>query len=187
MAHQSQTKALVYRSTIQPSLIRQSLRRRGLLAAFGAIGILFGGTCLTATQLRAWGIPIFFGGLTLIALGILPYKRLLRLQTKPHELHYDGMFLLFIQQGKPLFKIPEESIERVDYKEKESLYGMGILLKKPIEKKVKVLDAQFDYAAFTRHSQKHFEGADLFLPYFSKRTCQEVKELINRLESDHAS
>lgn len=143
--------------------------------------IILGGTLLPLEQLKIWGIPIFFVGIILIAIGLLPYRQLTRLQLKPHELRYDGHFLLFLKQGKPLFKIAEESVEKIEYVEKETLYGLAIRLKRPLEEKVRVLQPRFNFAAFASDSAQRFEGCDLFLPYFTKRTCEELKTRLNEV------
>ncbi len=181
MDHQSTREKLTIRTAIKPDLIRATLRRGGWLAAAGALMILFGGTMLPLPYLKIWGIPIFFGGLILIAVGWLPYRQLQRLQMKPHELEYDGVCFLFVKEGKPLFKIPEKSIAKLGYVEKEHMYGLAIWLKKPVEEKVRVLQARFNFERFVSDSASRFQGCDLFLPYFTESS---VKYL---LESDHAS
>jgi len=144
--------------------------------------ILLGGTVLPLEQLKFWGIPIFISGITLIAIGLMPYKRLSQLQLKPHEIHYDGEALLFCKQGGALFKIQESSIAKMEYREKEKLYGIAIFLKRPIEEPVKVLQSQFNFEAFSVHSAEHFEQCDLFFPYFSASCCQELLSHLNHLD-----
>lgn len=181
MDDQSTREKVTIRTAIKPELIRATLRRGGWIAAAGALMILFGGIMLPLSFLKIWGIPIFFGGLILIAIGWLPYRQLQRLEIKPNELSYDGEYFLFVKGGKPLFKIPEKSIEKLKYVEKELIYGVAIWLKKPVEEKVRVLQARFNFESFVSDSASRFQGCDLFLPYF---TASALKHL---LESDHAS
>lgn len=136
--------------------------------------LILGGTILPLELLSLWGIPFFLLGLFFIALGLLPYRKLTQLQLKPHEIHYDGEILHFLKQGKPLFAVASVSIEKIAFVEKEHLYGLGIWLKRPIEAKIKVLQPHFNFAAFTLDSMHRFEGCDLFLPFFSERTCKEL-------------
>jgi hypothetical protein len=148
-----------------------------VIGGSGALLILWGGTFLSSEQLAIWGIPIFLSGIALIAIGLLPYRRLVQLQLKPHEIHYDGTTLVFCKQGLPLLKICESSIEKIAYLEKKHLYGLGIWLKRPIEQKVKMLQQpRRRLVSFFRHNL--FEGCDLFLPYFSARTYLELTTLL---------
>ena len=64
----------------------------------------------------------------------------------------------------------------------EILYGMAIWLKRPIGDRVKVLEPHFNFAVFTAHSAEHFQGCDLFLPYFSERTIGEFQQVRGQLE-----
>lgn len=127
-------------------------------------------------MISLFGIPIFITGLALIAIGLLPYRRLLRLQLKPHEIHDEGEYLIFLQQGKPLFKICKKNIQKIAFLKKENIYGLGVWLKRPLEEKIKVLQPNFDFAAFMADSVQRFEGCDLFLPYFTERSCEEIKD-----------
>ncbi len=173
-----------FRSAVKPELIRSTLSRRGWVAVLGASLIVLTGTVLPFDWIKLWGLPLFLIGLVLVAFGILPYRKLSRLQLHPHRLEYDGEFFHFLKQGKPLFKIPEISVDHITFLEKELLYGVAVYLKKPAPEKVVVLDKRFDIEAFVEDSKRRFDGCDLFLPYFSKKTVQDLKAL---LESDHAS
>ncbi len=176
MDDQSTREKLTIRSAIKPSLKEGTLKKGGWIAAAGAIAILLGGTLLPLTYLKFWGLPIFLSGLILIAIGWLPFRRLQRLEIKPHSLEYDGEYFLFVKDGKPLFRIPKKSISMLKYVEEKDMYGVGIWLKKPIEEKVAVLQKRF-----MNESVYQTGGCDLFLPYFTENS---VKLL---LESDHAS
>ncbi|MCC5832066.1 MAG: hypothetical protein JJU12_03380 [Chlamydiales bacterium] len=180
MGYQSTREKLTIRTAVKPELIRATLKRGGGIAAAGALMILLGGTLLPLPLLKIWGIPIFFGGLILIAIGWLPYRELQRLELKPNELAYDGTYFHFVKGGKPLFKIPEKSIAKLEYVEKDQLYGAAIRLKKPVEEKVVVLQRRFNFERFVSDSSSRFHGCDLFLPYFTE---SGIKLL---LESDHA-
>jgi len=173
MVHQSTFKI---RSSIKPKLLRVTLKKGALIGGAGALTLLLAGTLLPLEQLKIWGLPALVVGFVLISVGLLPYRKLTRLELKPHELHYDGEFFLFLQQGKPLFKIPEESVEKMCYVEKEQMYGIAIWLKRPIEEKVRVLQPHFQFEAFVSDSAQRFEGCDLFLPYFTERSWKELED-----------
>ncbi|MFZ0565073.1 MAG: hypothetical protein WAM28_02660 [Chlamydiales bacterium] len=177
MDYQSKKETYTIRSSISPQLIGRTLKKGGFIAAAGAFLIILGGTFLPINQLKIWGIPIFLVGMVLIAIGFLPFKKLYRVQCKPHELSYDGESFIFLERGKPLFKIPEASIQKIAYLEKNNLYGLAIWLKHPIVEKVRVLQPHFDIEAFTRDSATRFEGCDLFLPYFTQRSWQNMESV----------
>ncbi|NGX61748.1 MAG: hypothetical protein K940chlam9_01237 [Chlamydiae bacterium] len=124
--------------------------------------------------MKIWGIPLFFTGLILIAIGILPYRRLTRIQLKPHEFHYDGQSLHYYEQGKPQLRIPQNSIESLSYVEKDELYGLLIKLKRPFQEKIAILNNRFDLESFLTKSAEKFPEGDLFLPYFSERSFKEA-------------
>ncbi len=146
--------------------------------------IMLGGTLLPLALLKIWGAPLFCVGMTCISIGLLPYRKLTRLQLKPHAIHSSGHELIFLKSGKPLFKVLLGSLEKIEYLEKEETYGLGLWLKRPVEAKVKVLQPRFNFSRFTQRSMEEFEGCDLFLPYFSKHAYLRAKAL---LEPDHAS
>ncbi len=177
MANQPTRESITFRSAIKPELMHLALKKGGGVAVAGALIILLSGMLLPLAYLKIWGIPLFFAGLLLIAIGWLPYRQLQRLQIKPHELQCDGEHLLFVKDGKPLLKIPEKSIAEIKYVENTPFYGMGILLKKPIVEQVKILQRRLNFEV------SRF-GCDIYLPYFTQRSVDELKDL---LESDHAS
>jgi hypothetical protein len=90
--------------------------------------------------------------------------------------------LLFLRQGKALFKIPEMSIEKMQYREKSLLYGLAIWLKYPTPEKVHIVQPRFNIEAFVKDSAHQFEGCDLFLPYFSKRACDQLQSILTPQE-----
>jgi hypothetical protein len=177
MVHQLEKEKYVYRSTIYTDLLILTLKRGAILGGSGALLLVLGGTILPLEMLSLWGIPFFLVGLFFIGIGWLPFRQLSKLQIKPHEIHYDGSFLIFLKQGTPLFKIASISINKISYVKREHLYGLGIWLKKPIEKKVQVLQSHFNFAAFMSDSIHSFEGCDLFLPFFSEYSCKELAEV----------
>ena len=89
-------EALVVRSCIQTSLLSFILKRGALLGGSGVLLLIFGGTFLPLEILSVWGVPLFFIGMTLVTGGLLPYRKLNRLQLRPHEIHCDGKNLFFL-------------------------------------------------------------------------------------------
>ncbi len=170
------TEREIYRSAIRSQLLNHSLKRGAILGGAGALLLIIGGTFLPLSLLKIVGIPLFLTGMALIALGLWPYRQLSRLQLHPHLLQVDAESLTFKRNGKPLMQIPLTCLEKMDYLEKEDLYGIGIWLKKQSREKIKVLQPHFDGAAFMAHSQQQFEGCDLFMPYFTEATWKEIRE-----------
>jgi hypothetical protein len=177
-----QSKRAIWRSSITTQLLNLTLKRGGWLGGGGAFLLIGSGIFLPLPLLKILGIPLFVTGILLIAIGWLPYRKLVQSQLKPDEIHYDGSSLFFLRRGKPLFQIEERSIQKLAYLKKEEGGGIGVWLKKPVERKVKVLQPRFDYAAFSAWSYQ--QGAcDLFFNYFSERSCEE---LTTQLGLDHA-
>ena len=178
---QSEKETLSVHSSISTDLLNRALKKGAWLGGIGGLLLIWGGTLLPLALLKIWGIPLFCTGMACISTGLLPYRKLTRLQLKPHAIHSHGDEWIFLRSGRPLLKIPLCSLEKMTYIEKDKIYGLGLWLKCPIVEKVKVLQPYFNYATFTKQSRKKFEGCDLFLPYFSKRVAKAL------LEQDHAS
>lgn len=163
---------ILVRSCVKPSILRSTLFRGISIAIAGILIILGSGALLPLFLIRVFGLPLLFLGFALMAFGLLPYRRLSKLERSPYEIAYDETHFLFLRNKKPLFKVPLEIFEKIDYVEKGKLYGMGIKMKKPIKDKVIIFDKTIDFATFFSTS----EGYDLFLPYFSKSASEEVTE-----------
>jgi hypothetical protein len=168
---------LKLRSTVKPELLRHKLFQGTFIGGAGALVILIEGTTFPRELLKIWGLPIMILGFLLISIGLLPYRRLTRLETKPHELTIDEHSVIFSRWGKPLLKIPLKSIEKSEYLERAHLYGLGIHLKQPVSKKIAILQPGFNISSFIAKSTTDF-GCPFFFPYFSKHSCHELEELL---------
>lgn len=104
--------------------------------------------------------------LLLITLGLRPYRLLTQLESKPHELAFDGKSYIFAKKGSPLFSIPKENIGSLSYFEKELTYGIAIQLVGNVD-----LLQKFDLPSFVTDSRMRAE-CDLFLPYFTKSSLE---------------
>jgi hypothetical protein len=114
----------------------------------------------------------------MITLGLLPYKRLKRLEEKPNTITIEGEeWLHFSAKGKSLFSIPIPSIDHISYTNKTNHYGIAVFLKDPLPKKLRVQDTHFDLAAFYKQSHNQYQ-CDLFLPYFSQRSFNALQEYL---------
>lgn len=162
-------KTTVYRSCIPTRLLESTLKRGSILGIAGALLLVIGGTIIPLEQLTLWGGPFFLLGLFFIALGLVPYKKLAHLQLKPHEIHTHNGQLTFLKQGKPLFHLDCRSIAKIAYLEKEHLYGVGIWLKRPLEK-----NSLFFQKKKRVSGSGLMQECDLFLPFFTQKTAEEL-------------
>lgn len=160
---------LTIRSAITSELHKKILFKGSFLSFLGFIPLLYGSLRMDAATLSTWGIPLFFLGISLIMFGMVPYKRVTELQKHPNELHLlDDRTIRYDHMGKKTMTIPLSALERVEYLERDGIYGIKLYLKKSPEKKLIVHDPRFSINRFENASRKKY-GCDLFLPYFSKR------------------
>lgn len=162
--------------------MHHTLVRGTILGAFGIILILLGGIFLPPRLLQYLGLPILMLGGALILWGMLPYKKLRRLEIKPYELiAFENKQLQYLAAGKPLLTIPSASIERISYFESGNDYGITIALKKPIPEKIRIQDSHFHFEEFQEKSRSRY-CSDLFLPYFSERSCNLLNNFMNEAQ-----
>jgi len=144
------------RSSIKPTLKRKVLMRGTLIAGLGGIILLYCGVFTPAETLEQWGMIPFLLAVILITVGLLPYRKLTRLETTPHEIvgYTNDRLDVFLKKRKR-HSIPLDAIEGLHYIEKKDRYGIEL------------------YTA---------EG-NLFLPYFSERACRSLREWLSDLET----
>lgn len=169
-------ETITIRSGVLAPVMRQALMRGSLLAGIGVLSLLIGGAFLPVDLMKVWGPFLFLFGVALITWGLLPYKRLKRLEENPYTLTGEGTsWLHFSARGKALFSIPIVSIDHIDYLDQGNVYGIAVLLKEPLIQKLVVDDPNFDLGDFRRRSLKT-HSCDLFLSYFSKRSFLALEE-----------
>lgn len=131
-------------SKIKP-IIKKRLLIKGTILSFIGITLLIGmGTFAPVSMLSSWGIPTFFIGIFLIGGGLIPYRKLTRLETCPHQLLLNNNSLTFISTRGNHVVVPYEAVEKVSYIETRNRYGIRLELK---------------------------EGDPLFFPYFLDDSC----------------
>lgn len=155
---------------------------RGSILGFAGISLwLFGGIFLPMNVLSFYGWPIFILGGLLIIVGLLPYRKLLRLENKPHEVIVtDTEELFFALQGIPTLKIALENIEEMAYLDDDKRYGIGLWIKNPKNKNISLEFSALDLNRYLSECQKDYD-CDVFFPYFSKRSFQELEEIYKSL------
>lgn len=164
---------LTLRSSITSELMRSVLFRGTFFAAIGVGVLIYAATFLPFEHLSRWGWLIFICCGGCIALGLVPYRRLCRLERQPHRIQCDDTELLFYRQGKLVLRIPIVSIKKLGYFEKKGDYGIQVWLKDPIPEKVIVTDSSMDAARFAKQSRTQY-GCDFFLPYFTKKSLERL-------------
>lgn len=167
---------LKFRSSIKPELLKKTLFRGTMLGGIGIGILIIAALVLPLHILEIWGFPILVCGLLLIAIDLIPYRRLSQLELSPYELHFNGKTLIFFKKGDALFEIDIHSIESLEYVEKNQIYGWKIRLKRPIENKIRVVAPRAQFETFYSRYLQKIEDCDLFLPYFSKRSFDELKD-----------
>lgn len=173
-------ETVVLRSTILPIVMRRSLWMGTLLGGGGVLCLFLGGAFIPLPIMKTWGPWLFLFSLTLITWGLLPYKRLKRLEEKPDTLTIEGLrWIHFSVRGKSLFSIPIDSIEHVNYVDQGRSYGIAITLKQPLPKKLVIQDPSCDLeSVFKLKRSLNLHGCDLFFPYFSRRSYESMQEYL---------
>ncbi|MBB65787.1 MAG: hypothetical protein CMO81_12075 [Waddliaceae bacterium] len=167
-------KLSIYSSVPLP-LLKKALFRGSIFAAIGAVLILYSGIFVPVKLLNSWGFLVVTLGILLIANGLIPYRRLTKLQLKPYEIIIDIHGFSFRSEGKQRFTVPRKIVKRCEYLLKSDQYGIAIWLDKSCTKKILVQDANFDMRKFQNKSSNYF-SCDLFFPFFKEKDYQELLE-----------
>lgn len=178
---------LVLRSSIPSSLLRKTLLRGFAVACLGILILLFAGSYLPIEFLHKWGWSLFLIGLGLITFGMLPYRRLSRLEIKPNELILlDSGHIAFSLRGRKLLTIPLHSIAQMRYIPlpveswkkyifQPRLYGIALWLKADPPKPIIVHQFPKEVEDIRRLGRR-MGSADLFFPYFNHRAYDELMD-----------
>jgi len=168
-------ESVTIRSSIDSQVMKRALIKGTLWGGLGGLLLLIGGIFLPLQEMKIWGALLFIFSFGLITYGLLPYKRLRRLEENPDQLTMEDNWLHFLVRGKLLFSIPVESIDHLEWIDSNgrdsngNVYGIKVFLKNPLSKKVIIQSPKFDFAKFRQDSLKKYQS-DLFFPYFSKRS-----------------
>jgi hypothetical protein len=170
-------------SSIDSNLMRKTLFKGFFFAFLGFFLILYTGIFFNRETLSTWGFTIFITGMGLMAWGLLPYRQLSRLASKPDEIILVGTdHMEFYSKGKMLFRIPFQMIKKLSYIEQGKLYGIGLSLKSD---SVETMICQFpkNLSHLVKQTKQKF-GTDFFFPYFSQRSFKEMQEWQKMIEQD---
>jgi len=167
------TNPIRIRSTVYAKDIKTVLLRGTFISLVGVFLICYSGTWLPAVQLNIWGSVIFLTGLGLITWGMIPYRKLTQLQIHAHELIVTPDFFSYAPKGKMTLTIPFSALQKSEFLQVQSIYGIALHLKKNPKEKIQIHDHYFNVSSFRRKSQKQF-GCDLFLPYFTEKSWRRL-------------
>lgn len=162
---------------IDPTLKRKVLFQGASLGATGALWLLITGLFFPVSFLSKWGVVIFFSGIGLIHLGLTPYRKLNRLELAPYHVRISKETFCYKEQGRLLFSIPLHIIQHIRFTQKKRIYGIAIFLKRPLQEKILIHHSHFYLKRFHEKSLYRYQ-CDFFLPYFSKKTFDQITGII---------
>lgn len=169
---------LKLRSSIKKELMKKHLFKGFFISLAGVLILLFCGMYLPLSQLRMWGLPLVITAFTLIGCGMIPYKRLSKLELTPHEIHCNAKDLIFFKRGYPLFKLQADRIDSIDFVNTADTYGISIQLKRPSAPCLTLLTGPRKFASFASDVKSKVPTADLFLPYFNDKSFNELQDFL---------
>ncbi len=166
--------SFVIRTTISSQLMKWTLLKGFCIAFLGIAGLLAGSIFFSLPTLQIWGLSLFLISLGLITFGLVPYRRLSRLQLKPNEfiLTDDSNQMIFYSKGKKILTIPLPSIARLSYIQHPSFYGIAVWFK-PAPLFPVIVHHNHQMVETLRQKGQDI-GADLFFPYFNQRAYDEL-------------
>lgn len=161
---------LILRSSIRSGLLKTALIKGFSMAFIGAFGLLLAGIFLPPPLLKGWGLLLFILFIGLMASGLIPYKRLLQLQTKPNELRAVGLKdLEYWSKGQKIISIPLESILEMNFVDDQNKYGIAL---KTHPKGIEINKNNLQrFQVLTGSTQRW----DYLFLYFSKRSLDELQ------------
>lgn len=153
---------LKLRSTITSEIKRKTLFRGTAIAVIGLLTLGFAYFYVSEPTLQTWGWALYLWGLFFIIWGMLPYRRLMRIEDLPFELwtseSNDLQILSFGKNQRPFWKIFVSEITSVSYRNDPTYYGIMIVT----------------------GEKKHF------CPYFSKRSFEELQGFLPSTTKSHS-
>ncbi len=140
---------IVLRSAVSKVELKRALYIGTFRAVIGGLTLLAVGGILPEPALENFGILAFIFGIGMITWGLIPYKRMKQLEEEPYSVTATPHDLYIdLKKGEPI-KIPHAAISALSFEE-----GKGITIE-------------------LREPQK-----ELFLPHFSKRSFEELEEIL---------
>ena len=167
------------RSSISTQLVTRALFKGVVLSSLGICGMCYGGVFLTLSTLTQWGWLLYILSIGLITLGMLPYRRLIKLQLNPQELWLTTNHeVLYFSKKRKLLTLPLEAVESLEYIDTWNQYGIAVKLKSPIQRPI-IVHERPEEVEKLRRGGASLNQPDLFFPYFSRYVCEELKSWQN--------
>lgn len=163
------------KTTVSTPILKHALIKGFFISCIGLIGILIAGIFIPVLYLKIWGWMIFILGIGFIAAGMIPYKKLAKLQLKPNELFVLPTHIEFYSNGKKNLTVPLSSIEKIEYYENKKIYGLSLFLKHPPPEKI-IIHKNGRWIDKMRREAQKYSQSDLFFLYFNRRTFKELQE-----------
>ena len=116
-------------SSVSPKVEKKALFKGSFIAGIGILLLALSGSFIKEPLLKIWGLPILVVSATLLTYGLLPYRRLMRLQKKPNEIIVSEELLQYIENNKRQITLPLSLIKKASYLEDKNDYGIGIWFK----------------------------------------------------------
>ena len=162
-------------STVRPELKKRVLLYGTAYAALGALLVLISGLFLPPFWMQYFGFPLLIIGILVIAWGLMPYKRVTRLETQPHELVVtDDQNLHYAVSGQHVLTVPLQAIERLSFcDENVDRYGIALDLKSGMSELVALKKPGTSVVSYLASMRRRY-ACDLFFPYFSQRSYREL-------------
>ncbi|CRX38733.1 hypothetical protein [Estrella lausannensis] len=169
----SENEGVKIYSSISPEYYRKKMFRGTAIALCGVLGIVYFGSFVKPENLHYIGLPVLFLGGLLIAVGLIPLRRLTKLDQNPDEVALTAKYFHYLQGGNPILTIPVRDIESIRFEETSARYGIAVTLKQKSGAEVIVHAARFNLQRFMERSRKRAK-ADLFFPYFARRSFSRL-------------
>jgi|688.fasta_scaffold96503_3 hypothetical protein len=145
---------LLLNTSVSSSLKRHVLFRGTFLAFCGAVLLLLAGIFIPENTLESWGLGILTLGGILVVAGLLPYKKISKLEMKPNQMIIGEGVLRYVNKGRTLLTVPINHVEAITFCQRRYKYGIELKVNK--EK--------------------------LFFPYFNQQAFEKIKPLIPSLK-----
>lgn len=169
----SENEGVKIYSSISPEYYRKKMLQGTAIALCGVLVIVYFGSFVRPENLQYIGLPILFLGGFLIALGLIPLRRLSKLDRNPDEVAMTSKYFHYLQGGSPILTIPIREIELIRYEESSARYGITISLKQKSGGGAVVHAKRFNLQRFIKRSRRK-TGADLFFPFFARRSFSRL-------------
>lgn len=167
------TESRTFYTSVKPELKKAYLYGGTFCAICATLMLVAGGVFLKSQLLTIWGMPLFFIWILFVSLGMIPYRKLANLEDHPDKILIEVGNLVFFSKGEAYLTIPLDNISQIDFMERRGAYGLGLLLKYPAPNPVIV---HVPARKISKYQLRY--GYDLFFPFFSQQTANELKSYL---------